>query len=91
MIWETHDETCTDIQLGSKKIVEISNGWHIESVYYPDNKKDWKDFNYMGIVIRRDTKETCEGCKYATDRTSYDRCRRCSRNNIDRYEKSEDE
>lgn len=89
MIWEANNEDCHDIQLGSKKIVEISDGWHIDTVYYPD--KDWKDFNRLAIVIQRDTRETCEGCKYVADKTSYDRCRRCSRNCIDRYEKSEDE
>ena len=90
MLWEASDETCTDIQIGNKKILEISNGWHIESVYYPDNK-NWKDFNYLGILLERDTKETCEGCRYTEDKYGYDHCRKCSRNWIDRYEKSEDE
>ena len=32
MIWEAKDETIKDIQIGNKKILEISNDWHIESV-----------------------------------------------------------
>ena len=90
MIWEADNETCKNIEIGSKKILEISDGWHIESVYYPDNK-GWKDFNYLGIVLERNTEETCEGCRYAEDKYGYDHCRKCSRNWIDRYEKSEDE
>ena len=90
MLWEASDEICTDIQIGNKKILEISNGWHIESVYFPDNK-GWKDFNYLGILLERDTKETCEGCRYTEDKYGYNHCRKCSRNWIDRYEKSEDE
>ena len=90
MIWEADNETCKNIEIGSKKILEISDGWHIESVYYPDNK-GWKDFNYLGIVLERNTEETCEGCRYMEDKYGYDYCRKCSRNWVDRYEKSEDE
>ena len=90
MIWEAEDETIKAIQIEDKKILEISNGWHIETVYFPNNK-DWKDFNYLGIILERDTEETCEGCRYTEDKYGYNHCRKCSRNWIDRYEKSEDE
>ena len=85
MIWEANDETIKTIQIEDKKILEISNGWHIESVYFPNNK-DGKDFNYLGIVLERNTEETCEGCIHEIKGpTSY--CDECSRNWEDKYEK----
>jgi hypothetical protein len=86
VIWEADNEDCTNIQLCSKKIVEISNGWHIESVYFPDNKKDGKDFNYIGIVIQRNTREICKGCIHETKGPTY-YCDECKRNWEDKYEK----
>ena len=90
MIWEVDDETCKNIEVAGEKILEIFNGWHIDKAVYPD-KKWGKDMNSLIIEIRRDTKETCEGCRYTEDKYGYDHCRKCSRNWIDRYEKSEDE
>ena len=90
MIWEASDENCKNIEVAGEKIVEISNGWHIDNVVYSD-RTSGKDMKFLIIEIRRDTKETCEGCRYTEDKYGYDHCRKCSRNWIDRYEKSEDE
>ena len=59
MIWEAHDETCTDIQIGNKKILEISNGWHVETVYFPEtycrfDKSMCKPCKICRIYVRRD-------------------------------------
>lgn len=55
MIWEAHDETCKNIKVADEKILEISNGWYIDKVLYPDEK--WgKEMNSLIIEIRRNSK-----------------------------------
>lgn len=85
MIWEAKDETINTIQIEDKKIAKISNGWHIETVYFPDNKAG-KNFNYLGVILTRDTKDSCEGCIHATEWPTY-YCDECSRNWEDNYKK----
>ena len=85
MIWEAKDETIKAIQIKDKKIAKISNGWHVETVYFPDNK-DWKDMNYLGIILTRDSKDSCEGCIHRDEWPRY-YCDECNRNWEDNYEK----
>ena len=52
MFWESKDTTCTDIKMSGEKILEISNGWYIDKVFYPD--RDYGDeINSLIIEIRR--------------------------------------
>jgi len=54
MLWETNDNTVKKITLDGKKIVKISNGWHIDSVILPDNKKR-SEIRSLTITIKRDS------------------------------------
>lgn len=55
MLWEASEEICKTIEVAGEKILEISDGWHIDKVVYPD-KKWGKDINSLTIEIRRDSK-----------------------------------
>lgn len=85
MLWEANDETCKNIEVAGEKILEISDGWHIDKAIYPD-KKWGKGMNFLIIEIRRD-KLNCEGCTYNRVGPSY-YCEQCSRNWEDNYIKS---
>lgn len=54
MLWETDDNTVKKIMLDGKKIVEISNGWYIDSVIIPDSRKRNK-MRSLTITIKRDS------------------------------------
>lgn len=54
MLWETDDNTVKKIMLDNKKIVEISNGWYIDSVIIPDSRKRNK-MRSLTITIKRDS------------------------------------
>jgi hypothetical protein len=85
MIWEAKDEKINAIQIEDKKIAKISNGWHVETVYFPGNKAG-KDFNHLGVILARDTKDSCEGCIHRDEWPRY-YCDECSRNWEDNYKK----
>lgn len=55
MLWEASDEACKNIEVAGEKILEISDGWYIDKVIYPD-KKWGQDMNSLIIEIRRDSK-----------------------------------
>ena len=54
MIWEASDENCKNIEVAGEKIVEISNGWHIDNVVYSD-RTSGKDMKFLIIEIRKDS------------------------------------
>ncbi len=54
MIWETDDNTVKKISLDGKEIVEISNGWYIDSVILPDSRKR-SEMRSLTITIKRDS------------------------------------
>ena len=56
MFWESKDTTCTDIEMSGEKILEISNGWYIDKVFYPDRNYG-DEINSLIIEIRRGKEE----------------------------------
>ena len=56
MFWESKDTTCTDIEMSGEKILEISNGWYIDKVFYPDRNYG-DEINSLIIEIRRGREE----------------------------------
>ena len=85
MLWEAKDKLCKTMEVAGKKILEISDGWYIDSIICPDNKNG-KDINSLMLTVRKDTSEaqTCETCKYRGGFAF--RCEYCSRNWEDQYE-----
>ena len=53
MLWEADDNTIKRIKLSGKKIVEVLNGWHIDRVFYPDEKRG-DEIRSLIITITRD-------------------------------------
>lgn len=54
MLWEASDETCKNIEVAGEKIIEISNGWHIDNVVYSD-RTSGKDMKFLIIEIKKDS------------------------------------
>ena len=55
MLWEAKDKTIKVVELAKEKILELSDGWHIESVIYPD-KTSGEDINSLTLTVKRDVK-----------------------------------
>lgn len=87
MLWETEDKICKVIELDNEKILEISDGWYIESVVCPDKKSD-KDTISLTLTIKRDVNEQhdCETCMHYNKWPRY-YCDECCRNWGDNYER----
>ena len=85
MFWESKDNSCINIKIKNKKILEMSNGWYIDKVLCPDRKAG-DEMNSLIIEIRRD-KLDCEGCIHRGEWPTY-YCDECSRNWEDNYKKS---
>ena len=71
--------------MSGEKILEISNGWYIDKVFYPERNYG-DEINSLIIEIRRD-KSSCESCQFNKYGPSYN-CDQCSRNWEDNYKKS---
>lgn len=54
MFWEAKDESCNNIELRDRKILEVSNGWHIANVSFPTY---WEDFDYLIITIEKNKED----------------------------------
>ena len=86
MLWEAKDRLCRTVKIANEKILEISDGWYIDSVVCPD-KKSGKDINSLTLTIRRDINEwrICETCIHNNEWPPY-YCDECSRNWEDNWE-----
>ena len=56
MLWEANDNTVKRIKLSGKKIVEVPDGWYIDRVFYPDEKRG-DEMRSLTITIKRDSNE----------------------------------
>ena len=86
MLWEAKDKTRKVVELANEKILEIPDGWYIDSVIYPDNTNG-KDINSLTLTIRRDIKEqrNCKTCIHNNEWPYY-YCDECCRNWEDKWE-----
>lgn len=91
MLWEAKDKTCKVVELAKEKILEISDGWYIDSVICPD-RKNGKNINSLILTIRRDIKtdineqDVCKTCTHYSTGPSY-YCEVCCRYWGDNYER----
>ena len=91
MLWEAKDKTCKVVELAKEKILEISDGWYIDSVIYPD-KTSGEDINSLTLTIKRDVKrdineqDICKTCTHYSTGPSY-YCEVCCRYWGDNYER----
>ena len=86
MLWEAKDRTCKNIQIAKEKILEIFDGWYIDSVVCPD-RKNGEEINSLILTIRRDMNEwrICETCIHRNE-WSHHYCDECCRNWEDNWE-----